>query len=472
MEDKEVLTDEGHSKNPPKTSNSDKLNASVKDDSQEEMKTFQRLSLGGKENSLWPRMTPAFLRDLCKQNKLYTTPHLNDTLYLHFKGFSRIENLEEYTGLKSLWLHNNALERIENLDAQTDLRCLFLNDNQILKLENLQPLTKLCTLNVSNNYISVLENLAYLPRLSTLQVAHNKLETLEDVAHLRQCLTISVLDLSHNSLHDPEIVCVLEAMPELRVLYLMGNEVVRKIPNYRRSLIARLKQLTFLDVRPVFPRDRACAEAWAAGGPEAERRVMEQWETKERKKIQKNLEEMAMMRQQAQERRSLQELQEQGESLKAITPESTCEEHSSGTSASSVQEEALGVPPVHGAGPLVTNLDDEEQLETIHLEDIPSLCVDDLPDLEDDEEEEDLDISSQQVFRLKTEIFSGDEDEEHPKENNAGTAAFGPDEKVIKKGVSLDSSLLCLKEEKLNPTKNPQARLKPASCPCLIEELD
>uniref|UniRef100_A0A3P9M9F2 Uncharacterized protein n=1 Tax=Oryzias latipes TaxID=8090 RepID=A0A3P9M9F2_ORYLA len=234
-----------------------KLNASVKDDSQEEMKTFQRLSLGGKENSLWPRMTPAFLRDLCKQNKLYTTPHLNDTLYLHFKGFSRIENLEEYTGLKSLWLHNNALERIENLDAQTDLRCLFLNDNQILKLENLQPLTKLCTLNVSNNYISVLENLA---------------------------------------------------MPELRVLYLMGNEVVRKIPNYRRSLIARLKQLTFLDVRPVFPRDRACAEAWAAGGPEAERRVMEQWETKERKKIQKNLEEMAMMRQQAQERRSLQEL--------------------------------------------------------------------------------------------------------------------------------------------------------------------
>uniref|UniRef100_A0A3B3HXF6 Dynein axonemal assembly factor 1 n=1 Tax=Oryzias latipes TaxID=8090 RepID=A0A3B3HXF6_ORYLA len=265
MEDKEVLTDEGHSKNPPKTSNSDKLNTSVKDDSQEEMKTFQRLSLGGKENSLWPRMTAAFLRDLCKQNKLYMTPHLNDTLYLHFKGFSRIENLEEYTGLKSLWLHNNALERIENLDAQTDLRCLFLNDNQILKLENLQPLTKLCTLNVSNNYISVLENLAYLPRLSTL-------------------------------LHDPEIVCVLEAMPELRVLYLMGNEVVRKIPNYRRSLIARLKQLTFLDVRPVFPRDRACAEAWAAGGPEAERRVMEQWETKERKKIQKNLEEMAMMR--------------------------------------------------------------------------------------------------------------------------------------------------------------------------------
>uniref|UniRef100_A0A3P9JSX7 Dynein, axonemal, assembly factor 1 n=1 Tax=Oryzias latipes TaxID=8090 RepID=A0A3P9JSX7_ORYLA len=239
-------------KNPPKTSNSDKLNASVKDDSQEEMKTFQRL-------------------DLCKQNKLYMTPHLNDTLYLHFKGFSRIENLEEYTGLKSLWLHNNALERIENLDAQTDLRCLFLNDNQILKLENLQPLTKLCTLNVSNNYISVLENLAYLPRLSTLQVAHN-------------------------NLHDPEIVCVLEAMPELRVLYLMGNEVVRKIPNYRRSLIVRLKQLTFLDVRPVFPRDRACAEAWAAGGPEAERRVMEQWETKERKKIQKNLEEMAMMR--------------------------------------------------------------------------------------------------------------------------------------------------------------------------------
>jgi hypothetical protein len=31
-------------------------------------------------------MTTGFLRQLCKENKLYSTPELNDKLYLHFKG--------------------------------------------------------------------------------------------------------------------------------------------------------------------------------------------------------------------------------------------------------------------------------------------------------------------------------------------------------------------------------------------------
>lgn len=259
-----------------------------------------------------PRMTKTFLKNHCKQNKLYSTPCLNDTLYLHFKGFTTIENLEEYTGLKCLWLESNGLQRIENLDAQTDLRCLFLQQNLLCKLENLEHLKKLCTLNVSNNYIHIIENISSLPDLSTLQIAHNKLETVEDVKHLSQCLAISVLDMSHNLLDDPEIISVLEAMPELRVLNLMGNKVVKKIPNYRKTMIVRLKQLTFLDDRPVFPKDRACAEAWAVGGLDGERKEREQWETRERRKIQDSLDGIALIRKRAQDRQRLLEIQEKG----------------------------------------------------------------------------------------------------------------------------------------------------------------
>lgn len=259
-----------------------------------------------------PRMTKKFLKNHCKEHKLYSTPFLNDTLYLHYKGFSTIENLEEYTGLRCLWLESNGLQRIENLDAQTSLRCLFLQQNLIRKLENLEPLQELCTLNVSNNYITSIENISCLPVLSTLQMSHNKLESVADVEHLSDCGALSVLDLSHNLLKDPEILAVFEVMPELRVLNLIGNEVVKKIPNYRRTLIVRLKQLTFLDDWPVFPKDRACAEAWAVGGYEAEQREREQWQTRERRKIQESLDAMVLIRKKAQERRRLRELREKG----------------------------------------------------------------------------------------------------------------------------------------------------------------
>lgn len=318
MGDKVVAATEMEGGDAGRTSAENGVDATIKDGNQEKL---QNPPQEKQEKQSGPRMTKIFLKNHCKQNKLYSTPCLNDTLYLHFKGFTTIENLEEYTGLKCLWLESNGLQRIENLDAQTDLRCLFLQQNLIYKLENLEHLQKLCTLNVSNNYIHIIENISCLPDLSTLQIAHNRLETMEDVKHLSQCLAISVLDISHNLLNDPEVISVLEAMPELRVLNLMGNKVVRNIPNYRKTIILRLKQLTFLDDRPVFPKDRACAEAWAVGGLEGERKEREQWETRERRKIQDSLDGIAMIRKSAQERQRLRELQEKGKySFKVVVP--------------------------------------------------------------------------------------------------------------------------------------------------------
>lgn len=42
------------------------------------------------------------LLESCKKNELYTTPSLNDRLYLHFRGIRIVENLEEYVNLKGI----------------------------------------------------------------------------------------------------------------------------------------------------------------------------------------------------------------------------------------------------------------------------------------------------------------------------------------------------------------------------------
>ncbi len=218
------------------------------------------------------------------------TPHLNDVLFLNHKGFTRIANLDKYTGLKTLWLESNNLSKIENIDHLSDLRCLFMQNNKIERIENLEDLKQLGNLNLDSNRIEKVELVSELPQLQTLGLARNKLSNAEDIAELVKCENLSVLDLSYNNLEDSEsVIDVLAAIPNLRVLYLMGNPLPRKTRDYRRVIISRCKELTYLDQRPVNEKDRLAVEAWQRGGRDEERKFLDEWARREQEKLHANI---------------------------------------------------------------------------------------------------------------------------------------------------------------------------------------
>jgi hypothetical protein len=86
--------------------------------------------------------------------------------------------------------------------------------------------------------------------------------------------------------------------------------VIRNISHYRKNFICDIKSLTYLDDRPVFPKERACAEAWRCGGREAEHRERQRWVEKEQQRIMNSVKGLANIRARAMARQ--QQSQHQG----------------------------------------------------------------------------------------------------------------------------------------------------------------
>ncbi|GLD93548.1 hypothetical protein PINS_up002140 [Pythium insidiosum] len=125
-------------------------------------------------------------------------------------------------------------------------------------------------------------------------------------------------------------------MPSLKVLYLQGNDVVKHIKQYRKTLVYRCRQLKYLDDRPVFDDERRRVDAWgkaldASNGDykaaqEAEREEMDKIRQEKRDRDRQNFLHFEQLI--ADGRRKL-ELEKQAAAAGAITAESTVDNQQS-----------------------------------------------------------------------------------------------------------------------------------------------
>ena len=219
--------------------------------------------------------TTADVVQICKQHGFYSTPELNERLYLHCKGLSSIPDLAPFSGAKALWLESNCIERIENLEGNGELMTIYLARNAIESMGGLSALHKLCKLDLNENFIAKVEGLAGCTSLQELCLQKNNLKTVTALSGLLDVAsTISSLDLSHNPLeYDEKLLDLLERLPKLTALRLNGTALAKGFATYRKSVITRLRSLRSFDDSPVTEVERNAADAFFVGGWEAERDV-------------------------------------------------------------------------------------------------------------------------------------------------------------------------------------------------------
>ena len=180
-------------------------------------------------------LTDEFVVAVCEFNGQYTTPVCNSQLYLHYKGFEKIENLDRYTKVKSIWLECNGINKIQGLDHMIGLRCLYLHQNKIKRMENLTFFPKLVILNLSHNQIERVEGLDNCMELQTLDLSHNLITSVADCEQLRELPKLAHLDLKNNQIDDTDnVVPFIGSLPAIVTINMLNNPCRRMLAGLRR----------------------------------------------------------------------------------------------------------------------------------------------------------------------------------------------------------------------------------------------
>jgi hypothetical protein len=253
----------------------DKLAAYFNEKERNRLAEIAQASTGG-----LPEMSLDEIRLSCRENDGYDSAELNEKLYLHFRGFKKIENLDSYVSVKAIWLDSNGLQKMEGLSSLVNLRCLYLGKNLISKIEGLETLSNLTTLDLSNNRLTVIENLSSCTSLQIINFSRNALHSVESIRHLIECSSIENIDLSNNGLDGDVVAEVFQFMPRLVALTLNGNPATQ-VQSFRKLAITSIPKLAYLD-RPVDELERIGAEAFVSGGPEAEKASKEEYRERQK----------------------------------------------------------------------------------------------------------------------------------------------------------------------------------------------
>ncbi|KAH0787035.1 Leucine Rich Repeat family protein [Histomonas meleagridis] len=247
-------------------------------------------------------ITKKAIKESIKKHKLYITPELNDVLYLHYSGFTKIENLDPFINLKALWLNNNAISTIEGLDQLQNLRSLYLQNNIIEKISGLDKLSNLDTLCLSTNFIQEIEGLGGCTKLSTIELDHNKLMDPSKLSGLLEAPSLTIINLSNNMISDERFLDIISGLQKLRVLRMEGNAVTRNMKNYRRRIILQFPDLRYLDDAPVTDEERRLVNAWKEGGIEAEKRERQLIKQEKDLKHEENMKQFYELRKKSEEK--------------------------------------------------------------------------------------------------------------------------------------------------------------------------